>query len=290
MSSRESSFLSSNGHQKHRIVYSDWGPEDGFPVIGIHGLTGNGRDFDWLAPDLASHGFRVIAVDMPGRGRSDFLPDTADYNFAQYIQDLTGLLEHLGLNKPGSVDWIGISMGGLLGITLAGMKNSPIRKIVLNDIGPTVPQKDLNIIVQYISQTYEFDTIDAMAAFMKQTRGLSWGTLTDGQWRQMAENNARPLENGKITYSFDPGIADVFAVEPVGAVDLWSCWDAMGCPALILRGSESTIFPQAVAEEMIERGPGARGKARLEIIQGCGHVPSLMVPDQIALVRGWLKA
>lgn len=288
MGSNEGSFSSLNSQGFHRVVYREWGPADGFPVICVHGLTGNSHDFDWIAPELAQTGYRVLAIDMPGRGGSDFLPNALDYNYAQYLKDLTAFMAHVGIKEPGSTDWIGVSMGGLLGMRLACLPGTPIRNMVLNDIGPYIPQADIDFIAQYISRTYAFDTLAEMEAFMRQTRGLSWGPITDSQWAQMAQNNARAMDDGRLTYRFDPRIADVFAAEPAGDVDMWSCWDATQAQVLALRGDKSTIFPQKTADEMLTRGPGAAGKMALEIIEGCGHVPSLMAPDQIRLVRNWL--
>lgn len=286
---QEQSFLSLSSKGFHRIIYSEWGQENAPVVICAHGLTGNGHDFNWLAPALAAQGYRVIAVDMPGRGRSDFLENPFDYNYKQYLYDLTALLAHLGINTARSVDWIGISMGGLLGMILASLPKSPVRRLVLNDIGPAMPQEDLDLITQYISQEYRFESLKEMESFMRATRGLSWGPITDEQWTQMAENNARALDDGALTYSFDPKIADIFATEPAGDLDLWQCWDTISTPVLILRGSESSLFPQKVADEMMIRGPGQQGLTTLKVIEGCGHVPALMSEDQIDLVCGWFK-
>lgn len=283
----ERSCLSLNSTGFHNIVYSEWGCENDDTIVCVHGLTGNGHDFNWLAPYLAHRGYRVIAVDMPGRGRSDFLENPQDYNYSQYFYDLSVLLAHLGITEPESVDWIGISMGGLLGICLAAMPNTPIRRLMLNDIGPAMPQGDLDLIAQYISQEYRFDNLRQMEDFMRQTRGLTWGPVAEDQWAEMAENNARALDDGVLTYSFDPKIAEVFATEPAGDLDLWQCWDAIKCPVLAFRGAESTIFPQAVADEMLTRGPGAKDLMALEVIDGVGHVPALMNREQIELVGNW---
>jgi pimeloyl-ACP methyl ester carboxylesterase len=289
MENREKSFLTLCSTGYHKIVYSEWGPEDGPVIICAHGLTGNGHDFNWIAPVLAKEGYRVIAIDMPGRGRSDFLPNPQDYNYRQYLNDLSCLFAHAGVSAASSVDWIGISMGGLLGIILASYENTPIKRLIIDDIGPDMPQEDLDLITQYISTEYRFETIKEMEDFMRQTRGLNWGPVADEQWPVMAENNARALEDGSITYAFDPMIADVFSSEPVGDLDLWERWHNIKCPSLILRGSESTLFTQSTAEKMLQTGPGADGLVTLEIIQGCGHVPALMDSAQHNLIKSWLK-
>lgn len=285
MSFSENQFTSINSQGFHRIVYNDWGPENGFPVICVHGLTGNGHDFDFLAEELIRNGHRLIAVDLPGRGRSDFLPSPHDYNYRQYFHDIMALLAHLNVSGPASVDWIGISLGGLLGIYLAGLKDTPIRRMIINDVGPEVPKKALDFIHQVISQTYTFDTVHALEKRMRATRGLTWGPVTDDQWRHMAEHNARALDNGQITYAYDPEIAVVFESHPIGDVDLWAYWDNIACPLLVLQGKQSVILTGDILKKMDERGPSFD----LHVFKGCGHVPSLMAPDQIEVVRKWLK-
>ncbi len=284
MSFSEKQFSSLGKHGPHRIVYNDWGPEDGNPIICVHGLTGNGHDFDFLAENLILHGHRLICVDMPGRGRSDFLDDPLDYNYEQYIQDLMALLAHLDLTEPGSVDWLGVSMGGLLGIYLAGVPNSPIKRMMINDVGPEVPMAALKFIHKVISQTYIFDNIPDLETRMRATRGLTWGPVTDEQWKHMAEHNARATSDGRITYSYDPNIAVVFEDSPIGDVDLWNYWDEITCPLLVMQGKQSVLLTKKMIKAMKKRGP----EFDLEVFKGCGHVPSLMAPDQISVIRNWL--
>lgn len=282
----EKHFYALNSKGYHRIVYNDWGDPDARPIIGVHGLTGNGHDFDFIAAELISSGYRVIAVDLAGRGRSDFLPDALDYNYNQYCNDLMALLAHLDLTAPDSVDWLGISLGGLLGIKLAGLPSSPIRRLILNDVGPEVPKESLNFIHAVVSQVYAFDTLAAMETRMRQTRGLSWGPVTDEQWKHMAEHNARPLDDGTITYGYDPQIAEIFKIEPLGAVDLWPYWQAIKAPVLVLHGAQSLVLTQDIINAMSAQFSGhSMVVARFE---DCGHVPSLMHPPQIDIVRQWL--
>jgi pimeloyl-ACP methyl ester carboxylesterase len=209
MAYTEHSFQSLNSEGYHRLVYNDWGDPDGQPIIGVHGLTGNGHDFDIIAKNLVQHGYRVIAIDLAGRGRSDFLSNPMDYNYQQYWRDLMALLAHLDLTQAGSVDWLGISLGGLLGIYMAGFKNTPIRRLILNDVGPSVPKEALDFIHQVISQRYSFNTVQDLEKRMRETRGLSWGPMSDEHWHYMAKHNARALDDGTITYSYDPDIARV---------------------------------------------------------------------------------
>jgi pimeloyl-ACP methyl ester carboxylesterase len=282
---RENSILCPDSTGWHRLVYSDWGPKDGRPVLCVQYLTGNGRYFDWLARDLAAQGFRVIAPDMPGRGRSDNLKNPQDYVFRQYIGDLGALLAALGVNQPESVDWIGASMGGLLGIVIAAMPNSPVKRLTLVDVGPLLAAGEMKQMAAYIAKPPAFKTMPEFEMFMRNFRAPAWGRTPDGYWPEFARQNIRALPDGAFTLAYDPGIAAAFAGETSAGLDLWPTWDAVACPVLILRGEKSAILPQAVADEMTRRGP----KARLEIIKGCGHVPSLAAPEQIALVRTWLE-
>jgi len=288
MSYSERSFRSLNSEGFHALVYNDWGDEDADPIICVHGLTGNGHDFDFLNEELVKLGYRLIAVDMPGRGRSDFLPNPLDYNYNQYCHDLIVLLNHLGYTEPGSIDWLGVSLGGLLGIRLAGLEGSPIRRLILNDVGPTVPKEALDFIHQVISNTYIFDTIQDLEQRMKETRGLTWGPVTEEQWKHMAEHNARALDDGSITYGYDPAIAAVFETAPIGDLDLWPLWDQITCPVMTIHGAQSMILTQDILSEMVSRGPGPN--MHTVVFEDCGHVPSLWAPNQIQAIKEWLNS
>lgn len=266
----------------HKIAYHEWGDEAAPIILGVHGLTGNGRDFDFLAPALVEDGYRFVAIDLPGRGKSDFLPDPLDYNYEYYCDVLLALLDHLGAKQ---VDWLGVSLGGLLGIKLAGMENSPIKRLILNDVGPEVPQKALEFIHMVIAQSYEFDDIPALEERMRKTRGLTWGPVTDEQWAHMAQHNARALENGKITYAYDPAIAKIFETAPIGDEDLWACWENITCPVQLLWGKKSMILTKKIIKKMKKSGTAFD----LHIFKKCGHVPSLMAPDQIGIIRKWAQ-
>lgn len=285
MSFQEKSYYGLHGNGQHRICYSDWGDKDANPLICVHGLTGNGHDFDYLAEDLINHGHRVIAVDLPGRGRSDFHDDPALYNYDQYMKDLHELLVDLNLEAPGSVDWLGVSLGGLLGIRMASMENSPVKRLMVNDVGPSVPKEALDFIFGVISQDYAFDTVSDLEARMRETRGKTWGPVTDEQWHHMAEHNARGRDDGRITYAYDPKIGVVFEHSPIGDVDLWGQWAQIKCPTMLIHGADSTLLTEDIIERMRQNGPDFD----LVTFDGCGHVPSLMAPNQIEILRSWLN-
>lgn len=287
MAYTEHFYHSFNSQGFHRIVYSDWGDADASPIIAVHGLTGNAHDFDDLARDLVNNGYRLIAVDLPGRGRSDFLTNPADYNYRQYCQDLVMLLNHLSLTDNQCVDWLGISLGGLLGIRLAGLAGTPIRRLILNDIGPAVPQDALAFIAGVLSKSYTFDTLQDLEQRLRETRGLSWGPVTDQQWEEMAEHNARALENGQITYAYDPEIAHIFTTEPVGELDLWPFWKNIKAPVLTLHGTQSIVLTDDIVQDMSAHYKGMTFDLRQ--FEDCGHVPSLMAPYQIEVIKQWLS-
>lgn len=284
----EKSFRMSLGADYARIVYSDWGDPSGEPLLCVHGLTGNGHDFNVLARALVPQGYRLLAIDVPGRGRSDFLTDPLDYNYKNYIAVLDALLVKEGLDYPASVTWLGVSMGGLLGIRMAGLSNSPVKRLILNDIGPEVPADDLKLISAYIKPLYEFENFDAFLQQVKATRGLSYGHLSDDLWEEMARGIHRTLPNGKSSYAYDPNIAEMFYHQPIGELSNWPFWDRITAPTLIIRGGKSTLFPQALADRMMQRGPGAKGLTTFQKFDDCGHVPSLMAAEHIALIENWL--
>ena len=268
--------------QRVRVVFSEWGNSACFPIVCLHGLTGNGHDFDFIAPHLVEEGYRVIAIDLPGRGRSDFLEDPQQYHYATYLQVIYAVLANLDIHEA---DWLGVSLGGLLGLRAIADKKLSIRRLILNDIGPEVPQAALDFIYQVIKKPYYFESRDALQLRMRETRGLTWGPVSDLQWAYMAEHNVRKLGNGVYSYAYDPEIAHVFQTEPIGNKDLWACWQAIHCPVLLLQGGKSVLLTQEIIEKMRASGPSFE----LAAFEDCGHVPSLMAPQQIHRVVDWLR-
>ncbi|MFK7838917.1 MAG: alpha/beta fold hydrolase [Bdellovibrionales bacterium] len=269
----------------HNIAYQDWGQPGNPPVFCVHGLTGNSFDFDFLAADLVRHGYRVISITLVGRGKSDFLNDPMDYNYSHYIKDIFAVLDAENLNTPNSLDWIGISLGGLLGMHIAAMENSPIQRLILNDIGPVVPEAALNFIHEVIKVPYHFENLDALELRMRQTRGLSWGPVTDEQWTHMAQHNHRLLDDGNYSYAYDPRIAVVFEHAPIGDVDLWEVWNAISCPILLIHGKKSLLLTKKIIKAMRKTDTDFD----LLTLKKCGHAPSLMAPDQILAITEWLE-
>lgn len=262
------------------LGYVDRGPRGaGRTVLCVHGLTRNARDFDVLARSLARRGARVIAVDVVGRGRSSWLPDPAGYALPTYAGHLIRFLERLEVRE---VDWIGTSMGGLIGMLLASGGGGPIRRLVLNDVGPFIPAAALQQIGTYLGLDRTFADLDALDSHLRLIHA-GFGPLTDAQWRHLATHGARQTADG-WRLAYDPAIRVPFLDAAAGDIDLWDIWDGIACPTLVLHGEDSALLLGHTAEEMRRRGP----KAEIVHFGGVGHAPALMADDQVAAVETWL--
>ena len=275
---RERSLKSLSPHGFHRVVWHEWGdPANPRVVICVHGLTRTGRDFDVLAEAL-SPTHRVLAVDMPGRGRSEWLAVKSDYVVTTYLTTLTALIAASG---AASVAWIGTSMGGLLGIVLAAQPGTPVTRLVVNDVGPAIAPGALARIGAYVGADPTFATEREFVAYV---RSISpFGTHDDAQWDHLAHTTMSRRADGRYGFVYDPGIAVPFRDAPAPP-DLWPLWDRVSCPALLLRGAESDLLSDQTAREMTRRGP----RPRLVEFAAVGHAPSLLLPDQVATVAEFL--
>lgn len=278
---RSRSILGLNPKGFHRLHYTEWGSADDGTIVCVHGLSQNARSFDSLAGSLEST-HRVACLDVVGRGQSGWLEDSAGYNYAQYMADANALIARLGVDR---IDWIGTSMGGLIGIMLAAMPNSPIRRLVINDIGPFVPKAALERIGSYMAKENRFANMAAFEAYLRDVYA-PFGPLSDEQWQRMAKHGARQNDDGTISPSYDPGITDAFRSGPMIDVDIWSVWDQISCPTLVLRGADFDILLAETASEMVERGP----ESEIVEFSDVGHAPALQADDQIAAIRGFLGA
>jgi pimeloyl-ACP methyl ester carboxylesterase len=274
------SFLGIGARACYRQAYVEWGaPETPNTLFCVHGLTRTGRDFDFIAAALEDS-YRVLCPDVLGRGASDWSDNPEDYNLLQYVSDAMMVFARSG---AASMDWLGTSMGGMIGMTLASMPGSPIRRLILNDIGPLVPKAAVERIGAYAGNDPRFESVEAVEDYYR-TVHAPFGKLTDAQWRHMTVHNIRRHEDGSYGLAYDPKIAAAFKVEPAVDIDMWDIWDRIDVPVLVLRGAESDLLPVEVAAEMTRRGP----KAEIVEIPDCGHAPALMDPAQIAIVRDWL--
>ena len=264
----------------HRVVYYEWGAADNpNVVVCVHGVGRNGRDFDVLGEALApTH--RVLAIDMPGRGRSEWLRDPMDYVFPVYLGTLAALIAASGADE---VAWVGTSMGALLGIVAAAQPGTPVRRLVVNDAGPVIEASGLARIAQYFGTDPSFATYEELERYVR-TIAASFGALTDEQWAHVARTNARQRADGTWGLGYDPAIAVPFRAQPA-PVNLWPLWDAIGCPTLILRGERSDLLSRETAQEMAARAP----RARVVEVAGVGHAPMLLARDQVGVVVDFLR-
>ncbi|HEY1328069.1 MAG TPA: alpha/beta hydrolase [Casimicrobiaceae bacterium] len=267
-------------HGFHRVVWYEWGPPDARDVVVcVHGVGRNGRDFDVLGEALAST-HRVLAVDMPGRGRSEWLADANDYTLPTYLTTLTALIAASGAER---VSWVGTSMGGLHGIAMAAQPGTPIARLVVNDVGPVIEPGALARIGTYLGANPSFATYGEIEAYVR-TVSAPFGPLTDAQWAYLTRTNVRQDADGRWRIAYDPGIAVPFrGVTTVP--DLWAQWDAIRCPVLVLRGEHSDLLSRDTARAMADRGP----RARVLEIEGVGHAPMLLDPSQIDVVAAFLR-
>ena len=268
----------------HRMAWAEWGdPANPRVLVCAHGLARQGRDFDTLAQAMAGE-YRVVCPDVVGRGRSDWLPDPMGYGIPTYVADMVTLLARL---NAAELHWVGTSMGGLIGLTLASLKDSPIRRLVLNDVGPKIEFEALRRIGQYLGAPAHWATLDEAAAALWAV-SQSFGPHTREQWLALSAPQTRPDGEG-LKPHYDPAIAVPFrAVTPEvaagGEAFAWMAYDSLRCPTLLLRGAESDLLSRDTALQMTRRGPGAR----LHEFAGVGHAPMLVQPEQVAVVRQFL--
>ncbi|HVI88436.1 MAG TPA: alpha/beta hydrolase [Dongiaceae bacterium] len=283
---QQGQFLGLDPQGFHAVRYLDWRAPSGASgrtAICVHGLTRNSRDFDFLAEVLVANDTpitRVICPDIAGRGKSDWLGDPNAYGYPQYLADMTALIARLDVE---AVDWVGTSMGGLIGMSLAALPKSPIRRLVLNDIGPVISKASLQRISDYVGLDYRFSSTEALEKHLRKIHA-PFGPLTDAQWQHMALHSQRQIDGGNLGLAYDPAIAENVK-RAIAGVHIWSLWDQITCPVLVLHGADSDILSAETAQEMTERGP----KAELITFAGVGHAPALMARDQVDIVTEWLS-
>jgi len=265
-------------------------------VVCVHGLARQGRDFDTLARALvarSSRPIRIVCPDIVGRGRSDWLKDPMAYQFPTYAADMLVLLAHLHQQSPvQTLDWVGTSMGGLIGLIICAQPDLPlpvkIRRLVLNDVGPVIQPAALQRIGAYLGETGRFETVQ-QAADTTWAVSTTFGPHTPAQWLALSQAMVRPHPDGGLTLHYDPAIAvPVRAASQDSAAQgeamLWQLYDALTCQTLLLRGALSDLLSPETALAMTQRGP----KARLVEFAGVGHAPTLVAPDQVEAVAAFV--
>ena len=266
------------------MAYVEWGDAANPNVlVCVHGLTRCSRDFDFLAQALAAD-YRVVCPDVVGRGRSDWLRNKSLYALPQYCADMTTLLARLNVE---TVHWVGTSMGGLIGMALASQPESPVTRLVLNDVGPVIAVVSLGRIGEYQGKAPRFDSIGQAEAFVRFV-SATFGRFSDEEWRHLTVHVTRTAADGKVEFAYDPGIAEPFREMQAASggkdIELWPLYDGIACPTLLLRGESSDLLTHATALQMTERGP----RAKLVEVSGVGHAPMLMDAAQVTPVKEFL--
>lgn len=271
----------------HNMAYKEWGdPKNPEVLLCVHGVTRVSDDFDAMATAMADR-YRVICPDVVGRGRSSWLSNPQFYQLPQYVSDMVTLIARLDVTH---VDWFGTSMGGLIGMGVAALKDNPIRKMMLNDIGPTINYAALMRIAEYMGKEVRFPTFEAGVDYIRLI-AAPFGPHSDEQWQKLAGDVLRQQKNGQWSRHYDPAIALAFSTftEETAAQSeaaLWAIYDAIHCPVLLVRGSESDLLSRETANLMTQRGP----RAALTELAGIGHAPTFMHAEQIALAREFFIA
>ncbi|MFM7633241.1 MAG: alpha/beta fold hydrolase [Betaproteobacteria bacterium] len=266
----------------HAMAYKEWGdPHNPRVLVCVHGVTRVSDDFDALAAAMADQ-YRVICPDVVGRGRSAWLKDPKYYWVPQYVSDMVTLIARLDVPQ---VDWFGTSMGALIGLGLAAIPDAPIRKMVMNDVGPTLNFQALSRIGSYIGEDLRFDSFQQARDYIR-TISAPFGPHTDQQWDKLAADVLRQTDDGQWRRHYDVSLALPFKVmteesAQQGEAALWAAYDAVRCPVLLVRGAESDLLTRETAQQMTIRGP----RAQLVELPGIGHAPTFMHDDQIALAR-----
>lgn len=274
-----------DGKGLHRMAYWEWGdPANRQVLVCVHGLTRQGRDFDTLAQALCGR-YRVVCPDVVGRGQSDWLSDPAGYVVPTYVSDMVTLLARLDADV---IDWVGTSMGGLIGMGLCALRGAPVRKLVLNDVGPRIEPASLQRIGSYVGVPVHFDSVEAAAQGL-WSLSSSFGPHSPEQWLALTRPQLKSAPEGGWILHYDPAIGVPFRqmtpdLAAIGEAMLWQAYDAVRCDTLLIRGSESDLLSSATAHEMTARGP----RAQLVEFAGVGHAPTLVQPEQVQVVVDFL--
>lgn len=271
------------GGEDIEIAYREWGDSDNpKKLFCLHGVTRNSRDFDFLAASMSDQ-YNVICPDIPGRGASGYFAELDSYNYQSYVIAIKQVISAV---TPGEIVFLGTSMGGLLGMLIASKDDSPIRKLILNDVGPFVPGVLFAAINSHEKSKPKHYASKAEAVSFHKEHCTSFGPMDSEQWEQFTMNGLREDDNGGFCYDYDKKLETKIAQNASGDFDIWNVWDQVKCPVLVIRGETSKALIKEVAEEMTQRGP----KADLIEIPITGHAPTLMSEEQVSIVRDWLDS
>jgi pimeloyl-ACP methyl ester carboxylesterase len=261
----------------YRMAWVEFGDPEATPLICVHGMTRNGRDFDVLARALSDR-FHVICPDLPGRGESDWLPDTSLYQPQNYVIALAHLLARIG--RPAMM--LGTSLGGICAIAIASAIGQPLTRMVLNDVGPQIPAAALRRIRDYVARQPVFPDMPALEAHLREVHA-TFGPLTDPQWEMLARHSGRLLEDGRVMLHYDPGIGKPMRGPMIADIDIWPWWDKIRIPVMAIRGEHSDLLLPRILARM------ARSGADILEVPDAGHAPALMDTPTIEAIRAFLE-
>lgn len=272
------------------MAYTQWGNLDSPNLLFcVHGLTRVGRDFDYLAQELVRDGYCVICPDVVGRGASDWLVNPANYNLLTYAEDMLSLIRELNLAQ---VDWLGTSLGGLIAmmsvnLALAKKINSPIRRLILNDVGPYIPPEAMQRIVGYLRKPLPiFSDLKAGETYLRSIYE-DCGNLSDRQWQHLTKYSFKHRADGNYQLHYDPQIAYPYrnlAIETIKPQEFWELWQNIYCPILVLHGENSDVLLPDTIQEM----QSTKSSITIRSFANVGHAPALMDEGQIEVVRNWM--
>ncbi|MBL0942329.1 MAG: alpha/beta hydrolase [Alphaproteobacteria bacterium] len=263
----------------HHISYNEWGAEKTQnTLICVHGLTRNSHDFDALAQQLSLK-TRVICPDIVGRGQSDRFSNPKLYGFPQYLNDMTALIARLNVTQ---LDWLGTSMGGLIGMFLAIQPNSPIKRLILNDVGPYIPAAALRRIGRYAKSPPSFQARKDAEIYIRRIYA-PFGLLSDKQWQHITKHSIRQVENTYIL-DYDPAVIQNLRFK-IRSINLWPVWEKVKCPVLVIRGENSDILTVKTLTQM----QGTCPNLEVLTVKDAGHAPALMDLAQINVIKAWLS-
>ena len=264
----------------HQMVYHEWGnPNNPRVLVCMHGLTRNGRDFDFLAAALCDH-YRVLAPDLIGRGKSDWLKDPHLYTIEQYINDISGWMKQLNLQK---VDWMGASMGGLLGMLLAAKPHSTIQRLVLDDVGPVIRQEAMAKLSSDVQANPTFKSLGELKDFLKQIYSHT-GDMEPYHWDHLLAHDHIAVGDGTYARAYDPQLFMSFASFKNKDITFWPVFNALRIPIFVLHGENSNVLTPDICAEMKKHQPNMT----VVDLPNIGHAPSLMDERFIQLVVDWL--
>lgn len=280
-------FLKFQRVPKHTLSYIEWGEHTNPNVIFCtHGLARNAHDFDHLAKYL-SKAYRVIALDLPGRGQSEWLKNKNHYNYHTYIKDVILLLKKLSIP---SVYWIGSSMGGLMGMIMATYYPKHLKTLILNDVGPELPKKTIARIEKYVHLDPTFANTEEATLHIKRIY-KNFGITSEKDWHHITQNSIRLCADNLYRLSYDPNITEGTSSKKTSSkrdskdwVNLWYLWKKITCPLMIIHGTKSDILLDSTIKKMQQSRDFT-----LHTIEGVGHTPALIHEQDIKSIYDWLQ-